>query len=90
MLESEKLSQRDFVLQQAMSLNVEDRAYVIGALEESLKTIEFETPEIAAAWAKEIERRAEARERGAMPAEDWREVTARLRAIDASTKQTHS
>jgi hypothetical protein len=90
MLESGNLSQRDFVLQQAMSLDVEDRAFVVGALEESLKTIDFETPEIAAAWATEIERRAEACEQGNMPAEDWHVVMARLRANDASTNRTSS
>jgi Putative addiction module component len=90
MLESETLPHRDYVLQQAVSLDFEDRVFVLGALEESLKTIDFETPEIAAAWAKEIERRAEAYEQGNMPAEEWREVMVRLRGNDASINRMHS
>ena len=62
MLESENLSERDYVPQQAMSLNVEDRAYVLAALEESLKAVEFETREISSALANEIEQRAKASE----------------------------
>jgi len=62
MLESENLSEPDYVPQQAMSLNVEDRAYVLAALEESLKTVEFEIREISAALAKETEQRAKASE----------------------------
>ncbi|MEI8019153.1 MAG: addiction module protein [Schlesneria sp.] len=90
MLESETLPKRDYVLQQAMSLDFEDRVFVMGALEESLKGVDFETPEIAFAWATEIERRAEAYEQGSMSAEDWREVMARLRGSDVSTQRTHS
>ena len=70
---------RNEVLQQAMSLDVEDRAFVAEALEGSLQPTDFATPEIAAAWAKEIERRAEAFERGEMPADDWRIAIERLR-----------
>ncbi len=79
MPETERLSSRDEILQKALSLDVEDRAFVAEALENSLTPADFATPEIAAAWASEIERRAEARERGEMPAEDWRIVMVRLR-----------
>ncbi len=80
MLETGRLSPRDEILQKALSLDVEDRAFVAEALEDSLTPADFATPEIAAEWAAEIERRAEACECGEMPAEDWRAVMARLRA----------
>lgn len=79
MIEAKSNNSRDVVLQQALELEAEDRAYIAEALEQSLKPTDFATPEIADAWAAEIERRAAAYERGEMPAEDWRTVVARLR-----------
>ena len=81
MLEAGTQMTRNEVLQQALSLEVEDRAFLAEALESSLKPADFASPEIAAAWAAEIERRSDAYERGEMPAEDWRIVMARLREI---------
>jgi hypothetical protein len=79
---------RDEVLQQALALAAEDRAFVAEALEESLTPGDFATPEIAAAWADEIERRAEACERGEMPAADWRAAMVRLREQALSPKRS--
>jgi putative addiction module component (TIGR02574 family) len=79
MLDEDHSSTLDEVLEKALSLGVEDRAFLAEALQDSLKPADFATPEIAAAWAAEIERRARACERGEMPAEDWRIVMARLR-----------
>lgn len=78
MLENDPIS-RDHVLEQALALAPEDRAYLAEALEGSLSPADFATPEISAAWFAEIERRAVACERGEMPADDWRTVMKRLR-----------
>ena len=79
MLEAEKHSTRDELLEKVLSLDVEDRAYLAEALEDSLKPTDFASPEIAAAWSAEIERRAQACERGEMLTADWRDAMARLR-----------
>lgn len=55
---------RDVVLQEALLLSPGDRAMLVDALEESLDHGEFATPEIAAAWSKEIDRRLGAYHRG--------------------------
>ena len=72
------MSLRDQIVQQALELPPEDRAFVVDALEQSLTNGEFATPEIAAAWAAEVERRSAAYDRGEMPGEDWQVVMARL------------
>lgn len=51
------MSPRDAVLQQAMNLAEEDRAFVADALERSLSPSPFVTDEIAAAWSQELNRR---------------------------------
>ncbi len=79
MIETQSHTVRDLLLQQALALGLDDRAYIAEALEQSLSPSDFATPEIAQAWAAEIERRAAAYEQGEMPAEDWRTVIARLR-----------
>jgi hypothetical protein len=71
---------RDEIAQQALALPPGDRAYVAELLDRSLTTGEFASPEIAAAWMAETERRAQAYERGEITAEDWRTVMSRLRA----------
>jgi putative addiction module component (TIGR02574 family) len=83
-------SPRDQVLEQALALAPEDRAYVVEALESSLSLADFASPEIGEAWFAEIERRAVACERGEMPSADWRTVMARLRDEAASTKPAAS
>jgi hypothetical protein len=79
------LSRRDQVLEQALALAPDDRAYVAEALESSLTPDDFYSPEIASAWFDEIERRALACERGEMATEDWRAVMSRLREQALST-----
>ena len=76
MLGTEKKTSHEEVLQKARSWDVEDRPFVAEAIEVSLTPADFATPEIAAAWVSEIERRAEACERGEMPAEGRRTVMA--------------
>ena len=55
---------RDDILRDALSLPPEDRAYVANVIEQSLAKHGFATPEVAAAWMAEIERRLAALDRG--------------------------
>ena len=73
------MTPREEIVQQAMALPPEDRVYVADKLEQSLSSGGFATPEIAAAWATEIERRVTAHDRGELPAADMNAVLARLR-----------
>jgi putative addiction module component (TIGR02574 family) len=57
-------TQRDHILEQALALPPEDRFIVADALEQSLSDDTFDSPEIAAAWAVEIERRLAEYDRG--------------------------
>lgn len=52
------------IAQQALALGPEDRVNLANVLEESLSTGGFATPEIAAAWSAEIDRRLAAYRRG--------------------------
>jgi putative addiction module component (TIGR02574 family) len=71
---------REEIAQQALKLSLDDRAYLADVIEQSLAGRDFENPEIASAWMAEIERRAQAYERGETTAEDWRTVLARVRS----------
>jgi hypothetical protein len=83
-----RMSERDVIVQQALALPVEDRAFVADAIERSLVDKDFATPEIASAWMVEIERRALAYERGETTAEDWRTVVSRIRTrLSADARQ---
>jgi len=62
------MTNRDQIVEQALTLTPEDRAYVADALEQSLSNGGFATPEIASAWAAEIERRIAAYDRGEIQA----------------------
>jgi putative addiction module component (TIGR02574 family) len=62
------MSRRDEIVQQALGLAPEDRAFIADNLEESLTPEGFATPEIAAAWIAEIERRIAAYDRGEIEA----------------------
>jgi len=62
------MSHRDEIVKQALGLAAEDRAFIADKLEESLSGDGFATPEIAAAWAAEIERRVAAYDRGEIEA----------------------
>ncbi len=62
------MSRRDEIVNQALGLEPEDRAFIADKLEESLSGEGFATPEIAAAWVTEIERRIAAYDRGEIEA----------------------
>ncbi len=64
------MTEREQVLEKALSLSAADRAFVADALEQSLPHEGFATPAIAEAWAAEVERRIEAFERGDVKAVD--------------------
>lgn len=70
---------REEIVQQAMSLAPEDRAFVANALEQSLTNGEFATSEIAQAWASEVERRIDAFDRGEIPATDMQAALHHIR-----------
>lgn len=70
---------RDRIAKQALSLPPEDRAYLAEKLEESLPHDGFATPEIAKAWASEIDRRLDAYDRGETGAVDFDEALRRIR-----------
>jgi len=70
---------RDQIVEQAMSLAPEDRAYVADALEQSLTSGGLASPDVALAWAEEIERRLAAYDRGDIKATDADATLDRLR-----------
>ena len=65
------------VLEAAMALTEEERAEVAERLQESVSP--FATPEIAAAWKKEIARRIQEADEGTVPSVPEEEVDRRLR-----------
>lgn len=73
------MSNRDEITREALALSPEDRAYVADALERSLETGSFATPELADAWSAEIHRRIAAFERGETTPVDLETSNARLR-----------
>lgn len=58
------MTDREQVLEKALSLSAADRAVVADALEQSLPHEGFATPEVATARAAAVQRRIEAFERG--------------------------
>ncbi len=56
--------QRDQIVEHALALSSDDRAYVADLLEQSLPESGFTSPEIADAWSQEIDRRIAAYDRG--------------------------
>lgn len=70
---------REEIVQQALSLSPADRIYVADALEQSLASDGFATPEIASAWAEEIERRIATHDRGGAPAAEMETALERIR-----------
>ncbi|HEY2837706.1 MAG TPA: addiction module protein [Pirellulales bacterium] len=64
------MANRDQIVEQALSLAPEDRAYVADALEQSLASSGFASPEVTEAWAEEVERRLAAYDRGDIKAID--------------------
>jgi putative addiction module component (TIGR02574 family) len=73
------MTMREQVLQEALALPPEDRAFVVERLDQSLNQGEFASPEIAAAWTAEIDRRIAAYERGEVPALDTDTSVERMR-----------
>lgn len=73
------MSQVEQILQQAMQLPPNERAYVADALEQSLPGTGFGSPDVAEAWATEIERRTTAYERGEIMAIDASDSLDRVR-----------
>ena len=71
---------REQILQDALSLPPEDRAFIAEHLEQSVRHDEFASPEIAAAWTEEIDRRIEAYDKGEMKASDAATAMKRIRA----------
>ena len=67
------------VLSEALQLSPDDRARLIEELEASLDPQGFATPEIAAAWSAEIDRRMAAYDRGEIKAVTVEESMKRLR-----------
>ena len=57
------MSLRDEIIQQALELPAEDRAFVADTLEQSLYG-DVASPQLAAAWSEEIDRRIAAYDRG--------------------------
>jgi putative addiction module component (TIGR02574 family) len=73
------MSTREEIIQQAMALPPDDRAYVADLLEQSLSGDGFATPEIAAAWVEEIERRIAAYDHGDLQASGIETALERVR-----------
>ena len=70
---------REQIAQQALALPPEDRTYLADVLEKSLTSGEFATPEIAAEWAAEIDRRIAAHDRGETQGVDAQTALERIR-----------
>jgi putative addiction module component (TIGR02574 family) len=73
------MTSREQILQDALALAPEDRAFVVDQLEQSLDKGGFASPEIAAAWAQEIGQRVAAYDRGEIQAENDDVVMRRMR-----------
>jgi putative addiction module component (TIGR02574 family) len=71
---------REQVLQEALALPREDRVFLAEQLDRSFELEKFASPEIAAAWAAEIDRRIGAYERGEVQASEADEAIVRMRS----------
>ena len=71
---------REQVLHEALALAPEDRAFLAEQLEQTLSHEQFASPEIAAAWTAEIDRRIAAYERGELQASDADASIVRMRS----------
>ena len=63
-MESGTIRPREQILEQALALNPEDRAFLADEIERSLPPSAFASDEIAAVWSDEIDRRIAAYEHG--------------------------
>jgi len=75
------MADRARVLEDALTLPVEERAQVAHEL---LQSLEREDPDAAAAWTDEIRRRIDEVEAGTTELDDWETVKARLEAASRS------
>jgi putative addiction module component (TIGR02574 family) len=64
------------LIREAVELSESDRATLAGAMLESLEP--RPTPEVKAAWSREIERRIREIDTGAVELLDWEEIRAEL------------
>lgn len=64
------------LIKEAAELPESDRATLAGAMLESLEPVP--TPEVKAAWSREIERRVREIDTGAVELVDWEEIRAEL------------
>lgn len=71
---------REQIAEQALALPPEDRTYLADVLERSLTNGEFASPEIAAEWSAEIDRRMAAYDRGDTQSGDAVTALERIRA----------
>jgi putative addiction module component (TIGR02574 family) len=69
----------DHLLDEALALTPDERSALIVALLDSLGS--EDEPEVAKAWAAEIERRREELRTGAAQVVTWADARARLRAL---------
>ncbi len=74
------MTTREQIAQQALALPPEDRTYLSDVLEQNWTGGGFATPEIAAEWAAEIDRRIAAYDRGETQGVDAETVLERIRA----------
>lgn len=58
------MPERAELIEQVLALAAEDRAFVADALEQSLLDRTVASPEVAAVWSREIDRRIAAYDRG--------------------------
>ena len=68
----------DNILKEALSLPVDERAWLLAHIEESLA--EPMDKDVEEVWASEVDRRVEEAERGEATFVPWEEVQARLQA----------
>jgi len=71
---------REQIAQEALALPPEDRTYLVDVLEQSLASGEFASPDIAAEWAAEIDRRIAAYDHSEKEGVDGKQALERIRA----------
>lgn len=71
---------REQIAQQALALLPEDRTYLADILEQSLTKSAFATPELAAEWGAEVDRRIAAFDRDDTQGVDSKTALERIRA----------
>jgi putative addiction module component (TIGR02574 family) len=81
------MADREILAREALTLPPEDRAYLADVLERSLDPGPFATPEIAAAWSEEINRRIAAYDRGETRAIDMDTSLSRIRQVLADRRE---